>query len=164
MAAPPDGLATTTGAWQVAGDRFGTLWAFSQGQGFLSLDHGRWKAWATPHEVAKQHVANMFSDSTGRIWVSTYEGDIVTMDRGTVVDYPVKLDRPLHDVKAFAERAPQEIWAGGTGGLILIDRNRSRLIKPAAVDSFEDVTGIVDAGAKGLWLNTGTWRHSRLQR
>jgi len=154
VAAPPDGLATTTGAWQVAGDRFGTLWAFSQGQGFLSLDHGRWKAWATPHEVAKQHVANMFSDSTGRIWVSTYEGDIVTMDRGTVGDYPVKLDRPLHDVKAFAERAPQEIWAGGTGGLILIDRNRSRLIKPAAMDSFEDVTGIVDAGAKGLWLNT----------
>lgn len=154
VAASPGGLANGAGAWQVAGDRFGTLWAFSHRQGFLSLDHGRWKAWATPHEVAMQHVANTFSDSTGRIWVSTYEGDIITMDRGTVVDYPVKPDSPLHGVKAFAEHAPQQIWAGGTGGLILIDRNRFRLIKPAAMDSLEDVTGIVDAGDKGLWLNT----------
>ena len=81
VAQSPDGLATGPGTWQVAGDRFGTLWAFSNGHGFFSLDHRRWKAWATPPEVAKQHVADMFSDSTGLIWVSTYEGDIITMDR-----------------------------------------------------------------------------------
>jgi signal transduction histidine kinase len=140
-------------AWQVAGDRFGTLWAFSNGHGFFSLDHERWKAWATPPEVAKQSVVDMISDSTGRIWVSTYEGDVVTMDKGNIVDYHVKPDTPLRYVKAFAEHAPQEIWAGGEGGLALIDRGHFRLIKPAALNSFKDVTGIVDAGSEGLWLN-----------
>jgi len=118
------------------------------------LEHGRWKAWATPPEVAKQRVADMFSDSTGLIWVSTYEGDIITMDQGNVVDYPVKPDSPLRNVRAFAEHAPHEIWAGGVGGLALIDRGQLRVIRPAALDSLEDVTGIVDAGSDGLWLNT----------
>jgi len=104
--------------------------------------------------VAKQRVADMFSDSTGLIWVSTYEGDIITMDKGNVVDYPVKPDSPLRYVRAFAEHAPQEIWAGGVGGLVLIDKGHFRPIKPAALDSLEDVTGIVDAGSDGLWLNT----------
>jgi signal transduction histidine kinase len=153
VAPSPYGLATGPGTWQIAGDRFGTLWAFSNGHGFFSLDHARWKAWATPPEVVKLHVANMYSDRTGVIWVSTYEGGIITMDRGTVVDYPVKPDSPLRDVKAFAEHAPQEIWAGGAGGLVLIDRGHFRPIKPAALDSLEDVTGIVDAGNDGLWLN-----------
>jgi signal transduction histidine kinase/ligand-binding sensor domain-containing protein len=154
VAQSPDGLSGSFGAWQVAGDKLGTLWAFSDGYGFFSLDHHRWKAWATPPEVAKQRVADMFSDSTGLIWVSTYEGDIITMDKGNIVDYPVKPDSPLRNVRAFAEHAPHEIWAGGAGGLVLIDRGHFRVIRPAALDSLEDVTGIVDAGNEGLWLNT----------
>lgn len=150
----PEGLSDSLGTWEVAGDRFGRLWAFSSGYGFFSLDHHRWKAWPTPLEAAKQHVLNMFSDSTGRIWVSTYQGDIITMDKGNVVDYPAKQDSPLHSVKAFAEHAPQEIWAGGEGGLILIDRGHFHPIKPAGLAAIEDVTGIVDAGSEGLWLNT----------
>jgi PAS domain S-box-containing protein len=142
------------GSWQVAGDRSGTLWAFSNGHGFFSLDHDHWKAWATPPEVAKQRVANMFSDSMGRIWVATYEGGIITMDKGTVVGYSVKPDNIMSYVKAFAERAPQEVWAGGAGGLVLIDRGRFRPIRPAGLAFLEDVTGIVDAGRNGLWLNT----------
>ncbi|QOY89532.1 sensor histidine kinase [Paludibaculum fermentans] len=145
-----------SGSWQVAGDGSGTLWAFSNGQGFFSLEHDHWRPWATPPEVAKQRVVNMFSDSSGRIWVSTYEGDIITMDKGTVVDYPVKPDTPLRYVKAFAEHAPQQIWAGGAGGLVMIDRGRFRPMKPAAMDSLEDITGIVDAGSNGLWLTTVT--------
>jgi signal transduction histidine kinase/ligand-binding sensor domain-containing protein len=154
VAKSPNGLATGPGTWQVAGDRFGTLWAFSNGYGFFTLDHRRWKVWATPPEVANQHVANMYSDSAGRIWVSTYEGDIITMDRGNVVDYPVKLDSPLRYVRAFAEHAPQEIWVGGARGLALIESGHFRAIRPATLDSLGDVTGIVDAGEKGLWLNT----------
>jgi signal transduction histidine kinase len=154
VAQSPDGLSGSFGSWQVAGDKLGTLWAFSAGYGFFSLDHHRWKAWATPPEVAKQRVADMFSDSTGLIWVSTYEGDIITMDKGNIVDYPVKPDSPLRYVRAFAEHAPHEIWAGGAGGLVLIDSGHFRVIRPAALDSLEDVTGIVDAGSGGLWLNT----------
>jgi signal transduction histidine kinase/ligand-binding sensor domain-containing protein len=152
----PDGRLGSFSSWQIAGDRFGTLWAFSNGLGFFSLDHDRWKAWKTPPEVAKQHVANMYSDSTGHIWVSTYEGAIITMDRGTIVDYPRKPDSPLRYVETFAEHAPQEIWAGGEGGLVLIGRDHFHLIRPAALDSLEDVTGIVDAGSEGLWLNTSS--------
>gem|GEM_PF-2561096 len=154
MAPSPYGFLTGPGTWQVVGDRFGRLWAFSNGHGFFSLDHNRWKAWATPAEVAKLHVADMFCDSTDLIWVSTYEGDVITLDKGDVKDYPVKSDSPLRNVKAFAERAPHEIWVGGAGGLALIDSGRIRPIKPEALDSLNDVTGVVDAGSDGLWLNT----------
>jgi len=152
VAQSPDG--GSFGTWQVAGDKLGTLWAFSDGHGFFSLDHHRWKAWPTPPEVARQRVADMYSDSAGLIWVSTYEGDIITMDKGNIVDHPVKPDSSLRYVRAFAERAPHEIWAGGAGGLVLIDGGHFRVIRPAALDALEDVTGIVDAGSDGLWLNT----------
>jgi signal transduction histidine kinase len=69
------------------------------------------------------------------------------------VDYPARPDGPLQYVTAFAERAPHEIWAGGAGGLVLIDRGHFRLIRPTGLDSFKDVTGVVDAGSEGLWLN-----------
>lgn len=144
----------SSGFWQVARDKFGTLWAFFDGLGFFSLDDRRWKAWATPPEVAKEHATNIYSDSTGRIWVSTYEGDIITMDRGSVVDYPHKPDSHLRYVEVFAERSPQEIWAGGEGGLALIKREHLLPIRPVALNSLENVTGIVDAGSDGLWLNT----------
>ncbi|HUO27679.1 MAG TPA: triple tyrosine motif-containing protein [Bryobacteraceae bacterium] len=152
VAPSPDGHFSNVGYWQIAGDRSGKFWAFFDGQGFFSLDHGRWRAWPTPPKAAEQHVANMFSDSTGLIWVSTYEGDILTMDQGKIVDYPLSPASPLRYVTAFAERAPHEIWAGGEGGLVLIDRGHFRAIRPA-LDTF-DVMGIVDAGSDGLWLST----------
>jgi signal transduction histidine kinase/ligand-binding sensor domain-containing protein len=154
VAQSPAGVAESFGYWQVAGDRNGTLWAFADTHGFFSLDHDRdhdrWKAWATPPEVAQQHTANMFSDSTGLIWVSTYEGDVITMDRGKVTEYPLKPGGP-HFIKAFAERAPDEIWVGGAGGLALLDKGQVRPIRSSTLD---DVTGIVDAGDDGLWLST----------
>ena len=143
------------GTWQVADDRSGTLWAFANGHGFFSLDHDRWRSFSTPPRLAKQRVANMFSDSTGCIWVATYEGGIITMDRGRITEHSLKSDSPISYVKAFAERSSQQIWAGGAGGLMLIDHGQFRSLKPAALNSAEDVTGIVDAANKGLWLNTG---------
>ncbi len=158
IVAPPPGQSdfSSRGYWQIVGDKSGTLWAFSDGLGFFTLDHGRWKAWATPPEVAKQRVADMFSDSTGLIWVSTYQGDIITMDKGKVVDYPARPDNPIRYVTSFAEHAPHEIWAGGAGGLVLIHEGHFRLIRPTALGSFKDVTGVVDAGWEGLWLNATT--------
>jgi signal transduction histidine kinase/ligand-binding sensor domain-containing protein len=154
VAQSPDGLSGSFGSWQIAGDTFGTLWAFSDGYGFFSLVHHQWKAWATPPKLARQRVTDMFSDSTGLIWVSTYEGNVITMDKGSIVDYPVQPNTPLRYVRAFAEHAPHEIWAGGAGGLVLIDRGHFRVMRPATADSLEDVTGIVDAGIDGLWINT----------
>jgi len=152
VAKSPDGLAASFGTWQVADDESGRLWAFATGHGFFSLDHDEWHRWPTPPAVAKLGVATMFSDSTGRIWVSSYEGHVVTMYKGNIDTYPVWPDRPLRSVKAFAEHNPQQIWAGGSGGLALIDNGRFRLVRPTVMDSFEDVVGVVDAGRQGLWL------------
>lgn len=154
VAQSPGGALGSSGFWQIAGDRFGTLWAFADGLGFFSLDHSRWRFWTTPMEVAKQHATNIFSDSVGRVWVSTYEGHIITMDRGSIVDYPLKPDNHLRYVEAFAEHTPQEMWAGGEGGLVLIEGDRPHFVRPVALDSLLNVTGIVDAGNEGLWLNT----------
>jgi signal transduction histidine kinase/ligand-binding sensor domain-containing protein len=155
VAQSPAGVAESFGYWQVSGDRSGTLWAFADTHGFFSLDHGRWKAWATPPQVAKQHSANMFSDSTGLIWVSTYEGDVVTMDQGKVAEHPLTPGGP-HFIKAFAEHAWHEIWAGGAGGLALIDEGQVRPIRSSGLLDVagDDVTGIIDAGNDGLWLST----------
>ncbi len=156
VAQGPDGNQGNKRGWLVAGDGSGILWAFATGLGFLSLDHHRWKAWPTSPEVAKQQVIEIFCDSTGRVWVSATNGDIITMNKGSVVDYPGDsgglLDRPSH----FAEHAPQEIWAtGGRDGLLLVEKGRFHFIKPLGLDFSRDVAGIVDAGSGGLWLSTG---------
>lgn len=149
----PDRQSGSFRNWQIVSDHVGTLWAFANGLGFFSLDHKQWKPWPTPAGLAKQHVATMFSDSDGRVWVSTYEGDVVTMNKGIIVEYPIKQKFHLRTVKTFAEHGPQQIWAGGAGGLLLIDKQGSHFIRPADVNSLDDVRGIVDADNEGLWLS-----------
>ena len=151
----PDGLAGSAGDWLVAADRSGTLWAFATGLGFFSLDHHRWKPWPTPPQLAKLLITDIFCDSTGRVWVSTTMGDIISMYKGKVVDYPAGPGAPLGTDSDFAEHAPQEIWAtGGRDGLLLIEKGRFHFIKPVGVDFSKEILGIVDAGSEGLWLST----------
>ena len=138
--------------------------AFADDYGFFSWNYGRWKAWATPPEVAKQRVADMFSDSTGLIWVSTYEGHIITMDQGKIVNYSLSSRAALYAMSRPSPsmlrmnygQAVQEV-------LFSIHRGRFRVIRPAALDSLEDVTGIVDAGSDGLWLARDPRRHPRFE-
>ena len=164
VALSPDGVAGSFGTWQVTSDKFGTLWAFCSGLGFFTLDHYRWKAWATPPDVAKQHVTNMFSDSTGVIWMSTDEGDIITLDKGNVVDYPVKPDSPLSNVKAFAERGPHEIWAGGVGGLALIDEWPNSPYQTCGFGFSKRCNGSCRCRERRTLAQYGEWRHSHSQR
>ncbi|WP_047496989.1 sensor histidine kinase [Terriglobus sp. TAA 43] len=142
------------GMWNVARDSAGTLWAFAHKYGFFSLEHDHWKPWITPTKVTEQRVATMFSDSVGRVWVSTYEGDILTMNKGTIVDYSDSSDKPRSFIKAFAERSPQRIWGGDADGLLMIEQDQFRRMNPLGVSTLGDVTGIVDAGSHGVWLNT----------
>ena len=145
---------------RVAGDRIRNTVGLCQGYGFFSLDHARWKAWATPQELAEAARCKMYSDSMGLIWVSSYEGNIITMDRGTVVNYPVKPDSPLRNVKAFAEHAPQQIWAGGAGGLALIDSGNFRLMRSATSD-FRRCYGNCRCWEWRALAEHRRWRHLR---
>lgn len=156
VAQSPDANLGSSGFWQIARDKFGKLWAFADGLGFFYLDHRRWEPWTTPKEVAQQHATNMYSDSAGRIWVSTYEGEIITMDKGRIQVNQLKSNSPLRYVEVFAEHSPQEIWAGGRGGLVLINGDLLQPFRPAALNSLENVTGIVDTGTEGLWLNSSS--------
>jgi signal transduction histidine kinase/ligand-binding sensor domain-containing protein len=155
VAQSPDGRAGSAGDWLVAADSSGTLWAFATGVGFLSLDHHRWKPWPTPPQVAKLVITEMFCDSTGRVWVSTSTGDVITMYKGDVVDYPAGPGAPLGTDSLFAEHAPQEIWAtGGRNGLLLIEKSHFHSIRAMGADFPAEILGIVDAGSEGLWLST----------
>ena len=155
VAQGPDGLAESAGDWLVTADSSGTLWAFATGLGFLSLDHHRWKRWPTPPQVAKLLISAIFCDSTGRVWVSTTKGDVITMYQGNVVDYPAGPGDLLYPSSSFAEHASQEIWAtGGANGLLLIEKSRFHFVKPMGEDFTKEIVGIVDAGSEGLWLST----------
>jgi signal transduction histidine kinase/streptogramin lyase len=156
VAQGPGGSVGSSGEWLVAGDRSGTLWTFATGLGFLSLDQDqhRWKPWTTPPQIAKQIVLTIFCDSTGRVWVSTTKGDVITMYKGNVVDYPSGPDALLNRYSNFAEHASQEIWAtGGRNGLLLIEKSHFHFINPMGVDFSKEISGIVDAGSEGLWLS-----------
>ena len=154
VAQSPDGLDGSSGDWLVVGDSSGTLWAFAAGLGFLSLDHHRWKLWPTPPQVAKLVIIDIFCDSTGRVWVSTTKGDVITMYKGNVVDYPGGPGTLLNTHSDFAEHASQEIWAtGGRNGLLLIEKGRFHFIKPMGDDFSGGVLGIVDAGSEGIWMS-----------
>jgi len=153
VAQAPEGV--SVGDWLVTADRSGTLWAFATGLGFLSLDHHRWKPWPTPPQVAKLWGSDIFCDSTGRVWVSTMKGDVITMYKGNIVDYPPGPDTLLVRHSAFAEHAPEEIWATGVrNGLLLIEKGRFHLITPMGPDFIAPILGIVDAGSEGIWLST----------
>ena len=154
VADSPKGFTGALDNLTIAGDNSGTIWAFAKGLGFLTLDHNLWKAWPTPPEVAKLWPTSALCDSTGRIWVSTYTGEIVTMDKGKIVTYSVKQTGLKGTPVSFAERGPKQLWAAGGSGLTLFDNGRIRPIKPSNPDHFLDVAGIVDAGGEGLWLTT----------
>jgi len=153
VAGAPEGLSGIGGDMQIVSDNSGTLWAFVKGLGFLSLDQHRWKALSTPPKVAKLWPAVAFCDNTGRIWVSTYSGDIVTMDKGNILTYPPQTNGLLKYVSAFARRG-SGVWITSGDGLLLFDNGRFTLIKPAGLDHFGYIPGIVDAGSEGVWFIT----------
>ena len=153
VAGVPGGLSGVGGDIQIVSDNSGTLWAFVKGLGFFSLDRRRWKVLSTPPEVAKLWPVVAFCDNTGRIWVSTYSGDIVTMDKGNIVTYPPKTKGPIKYVSAFARRG-SGVWITSLDGLLLFDNSRFTLIKPAGLDHFGYIPGIVDAGSEGVWFIT----------
>ena len=153
VAGAPKGLSGIGGDMQIVSDNSGTLWAFVKGLGFFSLDRHRWKALPTPPKVAKLWPTVAFCDNTGRIWVSTYSGDIVTMDKGNIVTYSRQTNGLLTYVSAFARRG-SGVWITSADGLLLFDNGRSTLIKPAGSDHFGFIPGIVDAGSEGVWFIT----------
>jgi signal transduction histidine kinase/ligand-binding sensor domain-containing protein len=153
VAGAPGGLSGIGGDMQIVSDNSGTLWAFVKGLGFFSLDRHRWKALPTPPKLAKLWPTVAFCDNTGRIWVSTYSGDIVTMDKGNIVTYSRQTNGLLKYVSAFARRG-SGVWITSADGLLLFDNGRSTLIKPAGSDHFGFIPGIVDAGSEGVWFIT----------
>ena len=122
VAQGPDGLAGSAGDWLVAADNQEHCATFATGLGFLSLDHHRWKPWPTPPQIAKLLISAIFCDSTGRVWVSTTKGDVITMYKGNVEDYPAGPGTLWYLSASFAEHAPQEIWATGGSEWIASDR------------------------------------------
>jgi signal transduction histidine kinase/ligand-binding sensor domain-containing protein len=153
VAGAPKGLSGIGGDMQIVSDKSGTLWAFVKGLGFFSLDRHRWKALPTPPTVAKLWPTVAFCDNTGRIWVSTYSGDIVTMDKGNIATYSLQTNSLLKYVSAFAPRG-LGVWITSADGMLLFDNGRSTLIKPAGSDHFGFIPGIVDAGSEGVWFIT----------
>ena len=150
VANAPEGVGGNRGEMQIVSDNSGTLWAFARGLGFLSLNRHRWKAWATPPEAAKQWPYFAVCDRTGRIWVATYSGDIVTMDKGNVVIYSPKTNSLLWPGSMFARRG-SGVWVTGAHGLLLFENGGFSQIKPAGLDYFT-ASGIVDAGSEGVWI------------
>ena len=162
VANAPEGLSGTQDYMQVVSDNSGTLWAFAKGLGFLTLDHHRWKAWPTPPEVAKLWPTVALCDGTGRIWVSTYTGEVVTLDKGKIVTH----SRDQLELKGtpilFAQRGSR-LWITGGDGFILFENGQFHHIRPAGVGFWEKKRvnqdfwghplGLVDAGNNGLWLS-----------
>jgi len=147
----PEGVNEANSDMVIVSDNSGTAWAFARGHGFLSLDRHRWKSWATPPGAAALKPAVAFCDGSGRIWILTYTGDIVTMDKGNVVTYSPKTNSLLGLGSMFARRG-LGVWITGAQGLLLFENGRFSLIKPALLGGFHYVRGIVDAGNEGVWL------------
>ncbi|WP_263357901.1 sensor histidine kinase [Acidicapsa ligni] len=137
---------------QIAGDDSGTLWAIVGDLGFFSLDGDKWKSLKTPPEIAKLMPSTAYTDPMGLIWVGYEDGTIATLENGKLTAYPAK-ETGLRVITSFSRHGSQ-IWVGGTkGGIALFDGGRFRTIRPWDEEAFSGVTGVVDAGGDGLWLN-----------
>ncbi|WP_263356778.1 sensor histidine kinase [Acidicapsa ligni] len=136
---------------KLGGDKSGTLWAFAKGRGFVSLDGNSWKALKTPPEITNLAPNFAYTDSTGRIWIGFTNGEIATLENGRVTVYPAEVVR-LKMITAIDVRGPQ-IWVSGSLGVALFKGGRFQQIESSDTESFAHVSGVVDAGSGGLWLN-----------
>ena len=137
---------------QIAADKSGRLWAYVDKEGLFYLENGTWSRYETPAELSGLSPITQFTEATGRIWFGFAENKFASLDNGSIRVYTAADGLTVGVVEAIFPSGGH-LWAGGSGGLALLENDKFRSIRPSDRESFTDVSGIIETEDGNLWLN-----------
>ena len=165
-----DGLAHAR-VRRIVRDPRGFLW-FCTVDGLSRFDGAEFVTYRTGDGLPDPWVTDVLATRDGAYWVATNAGVAIfdPFARAAANDRPPSTDdrprqfftrvasegSPAHrQVRVLLEDRAGRIWAGGQGGLSILDRSGSTLtFRPVVPGPAAMVTSLVDSADGGLWMGT----------
>ena len=165
-----DGLAHAR-VRRIVRDPRGFLW-FCTVDGLSRFDGAEFVTYRTSDGLPDPWVTDVLATRDGAYWVATNAGVAIfdPLARPAANDAPPSIgDRPRQfftrvaaegspahrQVRVLLEDRAGRIWAGGQGGLSILDRSGSTLtFRPVVPGPAAMVTSLVDSADGGLWMGT----------
>jgi signal transduction histidine kinase/ligand-binding sensor domain-containing protein len=165
-----DGLAHSR-VRRIVADPRGLLW-FCTIDGLSRFDGAEFVTYRTADGIPDPWVTDVLTSRDGTYWVATNEGVVkldviarrVSRDKASpVAEPPPRLFAPVafegsptqRHVRVLLEDRAGRIWAGGRGGLSLLDeRGAAAVFRPVVPGPAAMVTSLLEGDAGTLWIGT----------
>jgi signal transduction histidine kinase len=141
-----------SGAVRLTADRHDVLWVAIERHGVLRLEGDRWTRFDLPPDVAELAPTAAFTDGNDRIWFGYRGGTIIAIDGTKVQRLTSSTDGVVRDVSAINGRNGN-VWVVGESGLMLIDGERLRPLRPVDAPAFGKIMGVQETSDGSLWLS-----------
>lgn len=131
---------------------------------FLSADAITFRPLATSSSLPTNEVRNLYQDSEGYLWISTYNGLLRFDGYSTVVYRPdgENKDRNIDGfVNIVAEDNEHRLWIGTHSGLYVLDQRKNQLekvVSPLLQVSYIEAIACTDNGEVWVGANKGIFR------
>lgn len=133
-------------------DRGGVLWVYLDPIGIFQLKNGVWAPYDRQSELPKSIPITGSIDSLDRKWFGYARNVLSLIDGDKIRTFSRDDGLEVGDVKAITEIS-QRLWVGGEFGLAFFDGERFRLVNAAGGETFNGVSGIVEASDGAIWIN-----------
>jgi signal transduction histidine kinase/ligand-binding sensor domain-containing protein len=130
----------------------GVLWAAFAREGVFRLAQGEWTHFDTHAGLPEDLPTNMFTDSSGNVWIGYLRNRIARFDGKTFRTFSQDSGITVGDVMTIYQHGTH-LWIGGEFGLQLFVKERFEKIRPVNESDFVGISGIVEAANGDLWLN-----------
>jgi len=136
----------------LARDSEGRVWIATMGAGLWDYHEGRFTSHASdPAFNGIRAVFRLFSDSTGRLWVSLRDGGVIVRENGVFRVF-AQIGKEAGEVSRMFETPPGTIWFGTTLKLLRLKDGQIRSIGTKEGIEDRDITGFCTDGDGRLWI------------
>jgi signal transduction histidine kinase/ligand-binding sensor domain-containing protein len=128
------------------------LWVRLGDVGLVHFDGSRWNLRDRPAGLPELGPSASYVDAGGRVWLGYRTGDAYVLDGPTATRFGPESGLNVGRIKVI-RGVGAHIWIGGELGPMLFSGGRFHEIRTADGTRFGAVSGIVDTGDHGVWLN-----------
>ena len=138
--------------YEIFSSRKQGLWVRVGDIGLVHFADGRWDFRDRPAGLPELGPSSSYVEAGGRVWLGYRTGEVYLLDGERATRFGADAGLNVGRIKVI-RGVGSHVWVGGELGPMLFSGGRFHEIRTADGTRFGAVSGIVDTGESGVWLN-----------